>query len=91
MVSDFQKRIMDENWGAQATSLRILYHTDKALFGALKPLTELRWRTNCQKFRPPGRVIFCDRTSVLWFRFLQCIMFAIELHGSLSANSERST
>ena len=58
MVSDFQKRIMDENWGAQATSLSILYHTDRALFGALKPLTELRWRTNCQKFLPPGRVIF---------------------------------
>ena len=67
MVSDFQKRIMDENWGAQATSLSILYHTDRALFGALKPLTELRWRTNCQKFFLQGELFFV--TGHLFFGY----------------------
>lgn len=53
MVSDFQKRIMDEKWGAGATELRILYHTDGS--GAS---TKLRWRITCLCFLPPGQILF---------------------------------
>ena len=77
MVSDFQKRIMEEKWGAEADGLGILYHTDWSFFGAL---TKLRWRTTCLRFLPPGQILFCDRTSVLWFRYCRYINFAIELH-----------